>query len=618
RELENAIPSPTRVPGLEDVGGRKQPIYVRGDHKKPGELVPNRFLEAIDAAPYASDRAARLQLADDLLRDNNPLTRRVIVNRVWHHLFGQGIVRTPDNFGRLGDQPSHPELLDWLALEFQRRGWSLKTLVRMMVMSKTWQQSATSSESADRTDPDNRLLSHANVRRLEAEAIRDSLLAVSASLDKRRGGPPVNGDSTRRSVYIRVKRNALDPFLRVFDFPEPFSSVGRRDVTNVPAQSLTMMNDAAVTRYAKGLAGRVLNERLGGDEERIGRLFRIALARAVTPAEVDRASRYRSATQRALEDAVARRSELQASAIDCQTRIDAILEPVQARLQAELDADPAKAASRLPKPVASWDFTDSIADSLGTMDGALRDGATLSGGLRLDGQGYLVTKPITQTIKAKTLEAWVRIDKLRQRGGGVMTLQTPNGAVFDSIVFGERDPQEWLAGSNNFARTQPFSGPKERDAKQKPIHIAITYQPNGMITGYRNGQPYGRSYKSDGPIEFRKGQAVVSFGVRHLPSSPGRLLSGLVYKANLYDRALSPDEIEATATGNVRFVSDQEVRAALSRADRESIDMLRREIGDIETQIATLGRLPTGDLSRESWNELARAILTLKEFLYVR
>lgn len=199
-----------------------------------------------------------------------------------------------------------------------------------------------------------------------------------------------------------------------------------------------------------------------------------------------------------------------------------------------------------------------------------------------------------------------------------MTIQTPNGVVFDSIVFGERDPQEWLAGSNNFARTQPFGGSKERRAKQGPIHVAITYQADGMITGYRNGKPYGRSYKSNGPFEFKKGQAIVSFGVRHLPASPGRLLNGFVYKANLYDRALSADEIAATATGKVRFVSDQAVHDALSNTDRESIDSLRREIGDIENQIASLGKLPTGDLSRESWNELARAILTLKEFLYVR
>ena len=223
----------------------------------PDELVPRRFLEAIDASEYSSQESGRKQLAEDLLRDDNPLTRRVIVNRLWHHLHGRGIVATPDNLGRMGDEPTHPELLDWLACRLVEDGWSMKSLIRRIVTSETWQQSSEPSEAATRIDPGNRLLSHARLIRLEAEAIRDSLLAASGSLDRTLYGPSVAGDANRRSIYVRVIRNSLDPFLRAFDFPEPFSATGRRDVTNVPAQSLTLMNDPVVSRWASELAATI-------------------------------------------------------------------------------------------------------------------------------------------------------------------------------------------------------------------------------------------------------------------------------------------------------------------------------------------------------------------------
>jgi len=128
-----------------------------------------------------------------------------------------------------------------------------------------------------------------------------------------------------------------------------------------------------------------------------------------------------------------------------------------------------------------------------------------------------------------------------------MTVQTPNGAVFDSIVFAEKQPQRWLAGSNHFRRTQSFGGPGEEAAVREPVHVAIVYHTDGRITGYRNGEPYGKTYRSSGPVEFKAGQAVVSFGVRHLPAVGNRLFSGRILKAQLYDRALSAEEVAATA-----------------------------------------------------------------------
>ena len=157
RDLEGQITVPTRVPGLDETKGRTQALFVRGNHKQPAETVPRRFLEAFDETPYPVTQSGRLQLADDVLRDDNPLTRRVIANRIWHHLFGKGISQTPDNFGRLGRQPTHPELLDWLSNRFQQDDWSLKSLIRLIVTSDTWQQSSVPSEQAIEIDPDNEL-----------------------------------------------------------------------------------------------------------------------------------------------------------------------------------------------------------------------------------------------------------------------------------------------------------------------------------------------------------------------------------------------------------------------------------------------------------------------------
>ncbi|MEL6895948.1 MAG: PSD1 and planctomycete cytochrome C domain-containing protein, partial [Planctomycetota bacterium] len=221
QRVENEIPIPTRVPGIDRAVLRRQPLYVRGNHKQPAEFVNPRFLKVIDAIPYAPDQDPRRRLAQDLVRSDNPLTRRVMVNRIWHHLFGSGIVSTPDNFGRLGSRPSHPRLLDHLATQFADDKWSLKKLIRRIVTSRAWQLDSVPQNGVTEKDPENRYLSHSHLRRMTAEAIRDQTLMVSGQLDPQIGGPPVAGNSRRRSVYVRVKRNDLDPLLRVFDFPQP-------------------------------------------------------------------------------------------------------------------------------------------------------------------------------------------------------------------------------------------------------------------------------------------------------------------------------------------------------------------------------------------------------------
>jgi cytochrome c553 len=284
RRLEKEIPDPTRAPGVLEGAASDEPLFVRGDHKRPAQVVPRRFLEAIDATPFAipAGRSGRRELAESLVAPSNPLRSRVIVNRIWLHLFGRGLVATPDNFGRLGELPTHPELLDALARRFDEGKGSIKSLIRFLATSRTFRLDHRASPEAATRDPRNLLLSRFSPRRLEAEAIRDSMLALTGKLDLAAGGPSVDGGAYRRSVYVRVVRNNLDPFLSSFDFPVPVGCRGSRDSTNVPAQSLALMNDPLVTRWASDWAQRLA--RLD-PEAAIGRMFAEAYGRAPTARE---------------------------------------------------------------------------------------------------------------------------------------------------------------------------------------------------------------------------------------------------------------------------------------------------------------------------------------------
>ncbi len=212
---------------------------------------------------------------------SNPLLARVLVNRVWQHHFGRGIVPTPDDFGVMGRPPSHPELLDYLSAEFMREGWSIKKLHRELVLSSAYRMTSAAQPAADAADPTNTLLHRASSRRLEAECIRDALLAVSGRLDRSLFGPgvpphltpfmsgrgrpaasgPLDG-AGRRSIYITVRRNFLTPMFLAFDYPTPFTTIGRRSVSNVPAQALVMMNSPLVWEQAAVWAKRVLAARV--------------------------------------------------------------------------------------------------------------------------------------------------------------------------------------------------------------------------------------------------------------------------------------------------------------------------------------------------------------------
>ncbi len=284
-------------------------LCVRGNFHNRGPLVPRGFLQVMTApgatAPggvlhIPARESGRRQLAAWLTSKDNPLTARVMANRIWHHLFGAGLVRTVDNFGATGEAPSHPELLDHLALRFVEQDWSVKKLIREIMLSRAWQMSSEPAspqviERARKVDPENRLLWKANRRRLDAESIRDTILTVSGKLDRTAGGPSIRQgtaverayrfDDSRRSVYTPVFRNRLLELFEVFDFADPNVCNGRRNVSTVPTQALYLMNSPFVQEQARYAADRLLALPGLDDSRRLNRAYREALGRLPTERE---------------------------------------------------------------------------------------------------------------------------------------------------------------------------------------------------------------------------------------------------------------------------------------------------------------------------------------------
>ncbi|MEX2015149.1 MAG: PSD1 and planctomycete cytochrome C domain-containing protein [Candidatus Hydrogenedentales bacterium] len=295
------MPAPVRALAITEGTPLDQHVFVRGEPNNLGEIAPRRFLAAIageEQPAIGDDSSGRLALARRLLDPANPLPARVMANRVWHYLFGQGIVASVDNFGVLGRTPSHPELLDHLAVRFRENGWSIKELIRALVLTETYRMSsAINDPAAEEADPENILLHRANVQRLESEIIRDTILAVAGTLDPAMYGDPVpiyltpfmsyhrrsfesgpmDGDR-RRTIYIEVRRNFLSPMQLAFDYPLPESTIGSRTISNVPAQALALMNDPFVVEQANTWGERVTASGLDTDS-RIDQMYLRAFAR---------------------------------------------------------------------------------------------------------------------------------------------------------------------------------------------------------------------------------------------------------------------------------------------------------------------------------------------------
>jgi hypothetical protein len=303
--LEKSPPDLPSAMGVTEDHVANVAIHIRGNPLKLGDVVPRHtppVMRGPRAAEFGDSQSGRVQLADWLVDPQHPLTARVIVNRVWRWHFGKGLVRSTDNFGILGEAPSHPELLDWLAQRFVADGWSLKSLHRLIVNSSTYQQSSMPHADTLAGDPENRLFGRADVRRLEAEAVRDAMLAVSGQLDNAIGGPMLavknraylfdhtskdmtDYTSRRRSLYLPVIRNNVYDLFQLLDYPDAAVPSGDRATTTVAPQALMMLNSEFVIGCAAEFAGRLAAE--GGDtDQRVARLYAIAFGRSPSHAEL--------------------------------------------------------------------------------------------------------------------------------------------------------------------------------------------------------------------------------------------------------------------------------------------------------------------------------------------
>jgi len=286
--------------------------------EKPGDKVARGFVSVISSKPavIAQGQSGRRELADWLVSNDNPLTARVFANRVWHWLFGRGIVESVDNFGVMGQAPSNPALLDYLAMRLQVNGWSVKALIKEIVTSHAYQLASTYEARAFEIDPENALVWRMKPRRLDAECIRDAMLAVSGGLnlvapigspvaqrgDAAIGGFPIKSlrapltdepfltaSNDFRSVYLPLPRNAVPDALTIFDFAEPSSVNGNRDVTTVPSQALYLLNNEFVATQAKRMAARLLSV---DSSKRVNIAFQLAFARSPTPTEAKAAQSF--------------------------------------------------------------------------------------------------------------------------------------------------------------------------------------------------------------------------------------------------------------------------------------------------------------------------------------
>jgi len=335
KALEDETPDFPRAMGVregEEIADI--PIHIRGSHWTLGEIAPRGFLTAIagDDQPAIPDSdSGRLHLAKWLTQPDHPLTSRVMVNRLWRLHYGRGLVPSTDNFGRLGQKPTNQALLDWLALRFIEKGWSIKGMHRLIMLSSTYRMSSAYDEHAAEVDPENILLWRMNRRRLEAEAMRDAIISFSGDLDLEVGGSimsfkdrqyvantrargGIDYDINRRAVYVPVVRSSMYDVFRAFDFADPSVSNGDRNPTVVAPQALFMMNGSIMLRHTRLLADRLLELENADDAGRIREAYERVLARLPGPGEVDRALTFVAEIERTLADRVADSTERRARA----------------------------------------------------------------------------------------------------------------------------------------------------------------------------------------------------------------------------------------------------------------------------------------------------------------
>ena len=283
---------------------------------------------------------------------------------------------------------------------------------------------------------------------------------------------------------------------------------------------------------------------------------------------------------------------LQAAEEQARTAFEAFVKPLRERWNAQQkQSEPVIVP---PEPIARWDFDGQMQDRIGNLHGTGQGGARIENGqLIVNGtDGYVATAPIAQPIEAKTLEAWVQLDRLDQRGGGVISLQTLDGQRFDAIVFGELEPGKWMAGSNGFERTQSFQGPGEQDAATRPVHLVQVYTADRQIQLYRDGSPYGQPYTAGQLVRFAAGEAQIVFGLRHSPPGGNRMLAGRIDRAALYDRALTAAEVAALAGKAAAGPTEDQLVASLTQEERRDWNrlLLAKSRATMQRQLMSPGK----------------------------
>lgn len=320
-KIEKQAPEMPTAMGVQDDAVADVAIHIRGNPQKLGDVVARHVptvLEGSAGRQFTSHSSGRLELAQSLVEKRHPLTSRVMVNRVWRWHFGKGLVRTVDNFGLLGEAATHPELLDWLAHRFMEQGWSIKKLHRLIMLSSTYQLGSRVDPAIVERDPENLLYGRANIQRLEAEEVRDAMLAVSGQLDRTLGGSLLNVknrayffdhtskdltdySSPRRSIYLPVVRNNVYDLFQLLDYPDAAIPTGDRSTTTVAPQALLMMNSDFVAKASSDLATRLLSQQQADDTRRISEMYQLAYGRDVTPEEVEQSKSFVAEIEKALQ-----------------------------------------------------------------------------------------------------------------------------------------------------------------------------------------------------------------------------------------------------------------------------------------------------------------------------
>jgi hypothetical protein len=314
RALEDKIDLSAKSVGAAESApsNLNQQVFIRGDHKRLGAVTKPANLQSLNPShqSFTNSKPARLELAESLVKSENPVVSRVMANRIWYWYFGQGLFSTIDNVGHLGEPPTHPELLDWLAAQLMTEGWSIKKLTRHIVTSDAYRQSSFGTNQAHEVDPTNRLISHAPVKRLDAESLRDAVITASGRLDRTLYGlplptpqppgltddkKPISGPidgAGRRSLYLNVRKNFPVEFMEIFDRPRPTLTVGKRNVSNQPAQALAMMNDPFIKGESERLGQSLSANSKIDDPAKLKSLYLRVLGRSPDAKEMSRAQAY--------------------------------------------------------------------------------------------------------------------------------------------------------------------------------------------------------------------------------------------------------------------------------------------------------------------------------------